>query len=70
LALTIVAWALIRWRRRGVSDANVIGGYFVLAGSIRFAIEFIRVNRRIVGPLTLAQMLALSAIGVGMLIMI
>jgi phosphatidylglycerol:prolipoprotein diacylglycerol transferase len=70
LALAVVAWALLRWRRRGVSDASVIGRYFVLAGAIRFAIEFIRINRRIVGPLTLAQMLALSAIAVGILAMV
>ena len=57
--------ALIRWRRQGVADAVVLGRYFVLAGSIRFAIEFIRVNLRVVGPLTLAHLLALSLVVAG-----
>ena len=56
IALLVVAWLLIRWRRRNVPDAIVLGRYLVLAGSIRFAIEFIRVNVRIVGPLTLAHL--------------
>ena len=69
LALTVVAWLLFRWRRAGVSDAVVIGRYFVMAGSIRFAIEFIRVNTRILGPLTLAHIisLALTLVGVAIL---
>ncbi len=50
LALAVIAWALIRWRRQGVADPVVLGRYFILAGSTRFAIEFIRVNLRIVGP--------------------
>jgi hypothetical protein len=36
-----------------------------LAGSIRFAIEFIRVNGRIFGPLTLAQLISASLIVTG-----
>jgi phosphatidylglycerol:prolipoprotein diacylglycerol transferase len=69
LALAVVAWLLIRWRRRNVPDAVVLGRYLVLAGSIRFAIEFIRVNVRVVGPLTLAHLvsLALMIIGCAML---
>jgi phosphatidylglycerol:prolipoprotein diacylglycerol transferase len=65
IALAGVAWALIRWRRQGVADAVVLGRYLVLAGSIRFAIEFIRVNLRVVGPLTLAHLLALSLVVAG-----
>ena len=69
IALAAVAWLLIRWRRRNVPDAVVLGRYLVLAGSIRFAIEFIRVNVRVVGPLTLAHLvsLALMIIGCAML---
>jgi phosphatidylglycerol:prolipoprotein diacylglycerol transferase len=69
VALAGVAWALIRWRRAGVGDRIVLARYLVLAGSIRFAIEFIRVNLRIVGPLTLAQLIALSLIVAGSLIL-
>ncbi len=66
IALCIVAWTLLRWRRRGLADATVLGRYLVLAGSIRFAIEFIRVNLRIVGPLTLAHLISLSVVIVGL----
>jgi len=69
LALAVVAWLLFRWRRAGVPDAVVVGRYFVLAGSIRFAIEFIRVNTRLVGPLTLAHMISLSLALVGVAIL-
>ena len=40
-ALAIIAWALVRWRRDSVADRVVLGRYFVLAGSTRFAIEFV-----------------------------
>jgi len=65
IALAGVAWALIRWRRKGVADIVVLGRYFVLAGSIRFAIEFIRINLRIVGPLTLAHLISLALVIAG-----
>ena len=64
-ALAIVAWLLIRWRRRRVPGAMVLGRYFVLAGSIRFAIEFIRVNVRILGPFTLAHLVSLALVVIG-----
>jgi phosphatidylglycerol:prolipoprotein diacylglycerol transferase len=66
VALAGAAWALIRWRRKGVADALVLGRYLVLAGSIRFAIEFIRINLRILGPLTLAHLIALCLAVAGM----
>jgi len=69
-ALAIVAWLLIRWRRNGVPDAIVFGRYLVLAGSIRFAIEFIRVNVRIVGPFTLAHLVSLALVVVGLLMLV
>jgi len=68
-ALFVVAWLLIRWRRRGVPDAIVIGRYLVLAGAIRFAIEFIRVNERIVGPLTLAHLVSGALVVVGVVLL-
>jgi phosphatidylglycerol:prolipoprotein diacylglycerol transferase len=70
IALAGVAWALIRWRRKGVPDAVVLGRYLVLAGSIRFAIEFIRINLRVVGPLTLAQLIALSLVAAGVTVIL
>jgi phosphatidylglycerol:prolipoprotein diacylglycerol transferase len=68
VALAGVAWALIRWRRKGVPDALVLGRYLILAGSIRFAIEFVRVNLRIAGPLTLAHLIALSLVLAGIIV--
>jgi phosphatidylglycerol:prolipoprotein diacylglycerol transferase len=53
--LGILAWLLIRWRRAGVPDSAVLGRYLLLAGFIRFAIEFVRVNVRVALGLTVAQ---------------
>lgn len=64
--LAVIAWALLRWRRREVADSVVLGRYFILAGFLRFAIEFIRVNARILGPLTLAQLISLGLIVTGL----
>jgi phosphatidylglycerol---prolipoprotein diacylglyceryl transferase len=64
-ALFVVGWLLIRWRRQGVPDATVLGRYLVLAGAIRFAIEFIRVNERILGPFTLAHLVSLALVIAG-----
>lgn len=40
----------------------------VLAGLIRFSIEFIRVNDRVLGPLTVAHLLSVGVIIAGILI--
>lgn len=59
LALLLpLAWLLIRWRRQGVADVIVFGRYLLLAGVIRFVIEFVRVNEPVAGPFTLAQLIA------------
>jgi len=67
--LAFFMWLLIRWRRRGLSDAAVLGRYFVGVGAFRFALEFVRVNTRVLGPLTVAHMFALAVVllGVGIL---
>lgn len=67
-ALAVIAWLLVRWRRYGVSDAVVLGRYFILAGTTRFLIEFIRINLRVVGPLTLAQVISLSLVAAGIVL--
>jgi phosphatidylglycerol:prolipoprotein diacylglycerol transferase len=64
-ALAVVTWMLLRWRRNGVPDAAILGRYLLLAGSIRFAIEFLRVNVRVLGPLTLAHLVSLALMAAG-----
>jgi phosphatidylglycerol:prolipoprotein diacylglycerol transferase len=63
--LGVLVWLLIRWRRRGVADAVVVGRYLVLAGGFRFALEFLRINTRVAGPLTVAHLFALGIVGAG-----
>jgi phosphatidylglycerol---prolipoprotein diacylglyceryl transferase len=58
--LAPIAWALVRWRGAGVPDRVVLGRYLVMAGALRFAIEFIRVNARVAGPFTLAHLISLA----------
>ena len=70
LALAVIAWALVRWRRARVPDIVVLGRYFALAGSTRFAIEFIRVSARLLGPFTLAHLISLGLVAIGMAIIL
>jgi phosphatidylglycerol:prolipoprotein diacylglycerol transferase len=67
--LGLLAWLLIRWRRTGVADLVVLGRYFVLAGAFRFLLEFVRVNVRVLGPLTVAQLFALAVTALGIVIL-
>jgi phosphatidylglycerol:prolipoprotein diacylglycerol transferase len=59
-----LAWLLIRWRRRGIGDAAVVGRYLVLAAGFRFVLEFIRVNPEVALGLTVAQWISA---GVGLI---
>ncbi len=63
-----IAWILSRWRRAGVADRAVLGRYLLLAGALRFGIEFLRVNERIAGPLTLAHLVSLGLALVGIVL--
>ena len=65
LALIPLAWVLIRARAREVPDRIVLGGYLASAGLIRFAVEFLRINERVVGPLSVAHVAALVAVAAG-----
>ncbi|HKS60428.1 MAG TPA: prolipoprotein diacylglyceryl transferase [Xanthobacteraceae bacterium] len=64
-ALVPLALFLFRWRRQRRPDAFVLGSYLALAGAIRFVIEFVRVNDRVVGPLTVAHVASLLVLGIG-----
>lgn len=65
-ALLPLAWLLVRWRRQGKSDGFVLGMYLILAGTIRFAIEWVRVHQPVVGPLAPAHVFALMAMVAGL----
>ena len=77
-----MAWRIRRWRARGShvppaagrrtgkSDVSVIGLYLLAAGGIRFAIEFLRINPRVVGNLSVAHVAALIAVGTGIVVMV
>jgi phosphatidylglycerol:prolipoprotein diacylglycerol transferase len=67
--LGCLAWLLIRWRRRGISDRAVLGRYLVIAGAFRFLLEFVRVNTRVAGPLTVAHFFALGVVVLGLVIL-
>lgn len=65
LFLGLLGWLLLRWRRQHVADGVVLGRYLVLAGTLRFLIELIRVNERVAWGLTVAQFAAAGIAGVG-----
>jgi phosphatidylglycerol:prolipoprotein diacylglycerol transferase len=64
--LGALAWALVRWRRQGVTDRAIVGRYCVLAGAFRFLLEFVRVNVRVAAGLTVAQIASLALVGAGL----
>jgi phosphatidylglycerol---prolipoprotein diacylglyceryl transferase len=68
LPLVVVAWLLIRWRRQGTPDFVVFSRYLILAGGIRVAIELVRVNAPVLGPLTLAQLWSMGLMVAGVLL--
>ncbi len=47
----------------------MLGRYLVLAGGFRFLLEFVRVNTRVVGPLTVAHFFALAVVILGLVIL-
>jgi phosphatidylglycerol---prolipoprotein diacylglyceryl transferase len=67
--LVPLALLLLRWRRQGRPAPFVLGGYLTLAGTIRFFIEFLRINTRVVGPLSVAHLASIAAVIVGLLLM-
>ena len=60
-----LGWMLLRWRRRRSAAQIVLGRYLMLSGAGRFAIEFIRVNERVVGPLSVAHVASLVLVAAG-----
>lgn len=68
-ALIPVAFMLTRWRRQPLPDRVVLGRYLVLVGLLRFLIEFVRVNDRVVGPLTVAHLASMTAVAAGIFLL-
>lgn len=68
--LAAFSWLLIRWRRKGLSDRTVLGRYFVGVGAFRFLLEFVRVNVRVLGPLTVAQLFAAGVVVLGVALLV
>ncbi len=67
IPLALIAW---RWRQRARPDWLVLGWYLVSAGTLRFAIEFLRVNVRVAGPLTVAHLAALVVVAAGAIMLV
>jgi phosphatidylglycerol:prolipoprotein diacylglycerol transferase len=69
IGLGILGWVVLRWRRHAVPDGIVLGRYLIAAGALRFVIEFIRMNTRVLWGLSLAHLVSLAVIvvGIGML---
>jgi phosphatidylglycerol:prolipoprotein diacylglycerol transferase len=65
VALIPLILLLLHWRRQLREPQFVLGGYLLLAGSIRFAIEFIRVNEQVLGPLSVAHVASLIVMAAG-----
>jgi phosphatidylglycerol---prolipoprotein diacylglyceryl transferase len=65
IGLGLLGWLLIRWRRDGVPDAVVLGRYLLAAGTLRFAIEFIRVNERVWLGLSVAHLVSMIVVALG-----
>jgi len=55
LAIFAVLWKL---RRKPLPDGVLFWMYLILAGAERFAVEFLRTNRRVILDLTVAQMIS------------
>ncbi|MEO5819077.1 MAG: prolipoprotein diacylglyceryl transferase [Vicinamibacteraceae bacterium] len=65
IPLFALAILLTRLRAAGASDRAVFGAYLLSAGALRFAIEFLRVNERVLLGLSVAHLASLAAMLVG-----
>lgn len=70
IPLFLIGTLLIRLRTAHRNDRLVFGTYLVLVGTTRFLIEFVRVNDRVVGPLTVAHLASIAAAATGLVLLI
>ena len=71
-AIIMIAVFMFLWSRRKKSQGTgwLFGVYLVLAGTERFLVEFLRAKEdRLFGEFTLAQMMALAIVAVGVILM-
>ena len=59
--ITVVLWRL----ERRLAPLGVFGAYLVLSGVSRFLVEMLRINTRVLGPLTQPQLWALLGVVIG-----
>jgi len=69
LPLFLIGAVLIKLRKARRNDRMVFGTYLVLAGTTRFLIEFVRVNDRVIGPLTVAHLASMLAVVSGVVLL-
>ena len=65
-----IAWILLHWRRERRGDRLVFGGYLAMTGLLRFSIEFVRVNERVLAGLSVAHLASLTAALLGLLLLV
>ncbi|MBY0493863.1 MAG: prolipoprotein diacylglyceryl transferase [Cyanobacteria bacterium] len=65
-----IALLLLKLRRQHYSDRVVLGVYLVLTGSLRFAIEFVRLNTRVFGPFTVAHVASFTVAAAGVTLLL
>jgi phosphatidylglycerol:prolipoprotein diacylglycerol transferase len=70
IALIPIAMLLLRWRRQGLPDRTVFGRYLIAVGVLRFLIEFLRINVRVLAGLTVAHLASLCVIVAGAALLI
>jgi phosphatidylglycerol:prolipoprotein diacylglycerol transferase len=63
-AVFVLLWRL---RRRPLPDGTLIALYFVLAGTARFFVEFVRIEPRVLAGLTQAQLISAALVAAGSL---
>jgi phosphatidylglycerol---prolipoprotein diacylglyceryl transferase len=68
--LFALAAVLIRLRQRGVPDWRVLGIYLASAGVLRFGIEFVRVNERVLLGLSVAHLASLLVAAAGAVLLL
>lgn len=70
VAIMLVVFSILwRWRLQPKGTGWLFGAYLVMAGVERFLVEFVRAkDDRLLGPLTVAQVMSLVLIGAGIVL--